>query len=156
MPAEAEHPEQRGIAPPAMDAYGTYASAVCAPANYGDPYDNMTLITWAQLDGSSYDIKYKYSGEPFAFRAAPGGVATVQACKWQVYPNPATDELVVSAASSGTTTVYAITDMGGRNLLHGSMQQQTGSIAVGTLPPGTYLVRLDGDGSTWQSLFVKN
>ena len=144
-----------GIAPPAMDAYGTYASAVCAPANYGDPYDNMTLITWAQLDGSSYDIKYKYSGEPFAFRPAPGGVATVQAGKWQVYPNPATDELVVSASNSKATTAYAITDMGGRSLLQGSWQQQTGSIAVCTLPPGTYLLRLDGSGSTWQSLFVK-
>ena len=77
----------------------------------------------------------------------------MQAGKWRVYPNPATDELVVTAENS-IATRYAVTDMGGRTLLQGSLQQQ-GSIAVGTLPPGTYLLRLDGNGATWQSLFVK-
>ena len=82
-------------------------------------------------------------------------VSNTQAPIAKVYPNPATDELVVSASNSKATTAYAITDMGGRSLLQGSWQQQTGSIAVCTLPPGTYLLRLDGSGSTWQSLFVK-
>ncbi len=142
------------IAPQAMNAYGTYASAICTPANY-EVYGNYTLVTWAQQSGTGYDIKYKESTVPFAFRTAPSSVGAVQAGKWRVYPNPATDDLVVAAENSQTATVYNIADMAGRTLLQGTLLQQTAGIAVSTLPPGTYLLRLDGNGSTWQSLFVK-
>ena len=99
---------------------------------------------------------YPNPATAYAFRSASSGVGAVEAGKWQVYPNPAKDELMVSMAGIRATTAYSITDMGGRTVLHGSLQQQVAGIAVGTLQPGTYLLRLDGGGSTWQSLFVKN
>ncbi len=100
-------------------------------------------------------IYYKFAFYPYSFRPAPSSVGNLAAQKIQVYPNPATNELRVVAGSEATA--YSITDMAGRLLASGAMQQPATNINVAALEAGTYALQLYKDGNDAGSmLFVKN
>jgi hypothetical protein len=72
----------------------------------------------------------------------PAGIDQLAAqAALQLYPNPATDELVIR--SNGKENLnYQVTDISGRNLLSGSFRNNI-RINISRLLPGMYFVRLD-------------
>ena len=142
--------------PPGVEASGMHASAVaCAPNQVGNPYP---IYTWAEnVPGSGYSVLYKYpQSNLFDFRTAPSSVATATGSNWQLYPNPATDELHVQTAEAGSATAYCITDMAGRELAHGDITTTTTTIPTGILAAGTYVLQLyNGKVDAGKTLFVK-
>jgi len=138
-----------------------YANAVSAYANF--PAGGYAAYAWAFMNTSTsrYEVHYKYPtiGSPYAFRQGTTEVTTgnTGAGKWQVYPNPATNELGVSnAAGNAAATGYLIMDMAGRTALQGSLHGGQNPIDVSRLVPGTYVLKVSQQGNDdGQAIFVK-
>jgi len=137
-----------------------YANAVSAYENY--PSAGYAAYAWAFQDPSTnkYTVHYKYpTSSTYAFRQGTTAVTTgnTGGGKWQVYPNPATNELAVSnAAGSRAATGYLIVDMAGRTALQGSLHGGQNPIDVSGLVPGTYVLKVSEQGNDdGQAIFVK-
>lgn len=72
----------------------------------------------------------------------------------QLFPNPATDELTVTTALSGSGRVEVLGLMG-QVVLRGSLRGGTALLDVGTLAEGAYVVRAWGPGGSIFSRFIK-
>ena len=82
--------------------------------------------------------------------AAAASVPMPQKCV-QVYPNPATNTLVLSDLPKGLYRVL-ITDMAGRTTID---TYTTGTVDISPLPPGTWMLRLLNNEQTSSTIFVK-
>jgi len=154
-----------GTPPPVpINAYNTYATSVSSAANYGGP---NSLYAWVQKDntgsGIKYDVFYKLSYpvamiSRYTFReAAPAGITNIAGKGWQVYPNPAANELVVDMGTANDANGYQVMDMTGRMLAQGSLDGTRTTIDVNRLVAGTYLLKVYKDGAAYgETLFVKN
>ena len=73
----------------------------------------------------------------------PVGITDHARGTWHVAPNPATDHLMIrSAVALSPGLSYRIVDPSGREAAQGSIQE--GRVPVRTLPPGSYLLWLEG------------
>lgn len=61
-----------------------------------------------------------------------------------VYPNPAVNQVMISVPLGRSGPSYAISDATGRLVLTGKINGSSGTIAIGHLPPGLYLLHVDG------------
>jgi hypothetical protein len=114
--------------------------------------------TYAVAD--SYDvcvIAYTNCGTDTACQEvhiAPSGIANITNSAVLVYPNPATNELYIENASSGT--VIRLFDIMGRQVYIGTVISNKQVINTGNLVPGTYLLQLtDADGNRVMRTIVK-
>lgn len=132
----------------------------------GLPYD--TLIQWTRntipIPGATNDTlivttagSYSVSGAPsicpgyvqnlgleliYTFVNCTTGLDDEAQTKINVYPNPATDAIVVSGTLKGLTP-YTITDMFGRLVLSGQVKNENATIAINSLPTGMYVLTLN-------------
>lgn len=72
----------------------------------------------------------------------------------QIFPNPATDELIISMAHQAYST-YEIINEVGQSLIHGSLDPLQTKVDVNALPAGVYYVRLRGEAGSVVQRFVK-
>ena len=146
--------------PKPVNAYGLFANSVSSPANKPE---GVALWAWAQEDpgvgAPTFDVYYKTSvatAGTYSFRQAENTAPPIAAKGWNVYPNPATDELVVAMADN-TTITYVVLDMAGRTLLQGSLAGSSAGIDVHTLAAGSYLLKINSNGEhDGGTLFVKD
>ena len=146
-----------GTPPAGVNAYDcSYANSVSATANR---VTDFSVTAWGQKDaGPAYDVYYKVTGWPFAYKHTPAAVTNVQEQQWQVYPNPAANALIVrNTGTANAATDYCIMDVAGRMLLKGSLQAGNTNIDVSRLAAGTYVLKVYKDeGDDGNELFVKN
>lgn len=78
------------------------------------------------------------------------------ASKIKIYPNPATDALNISNELSFSNATLYITDMTGRAILKKtSVTGTSATVNLSSLSNGTYLVRIEDDGKSTTSKFIK-
>ncbi|TRX35402.1 DUF3500 domain-containing protein [Flavobacterium restrictum] len=76
--------------------------------------------------------------------------------KIKIYPNPTTDVLSISNESSFTNANFSITDITGRTILKKSAVSGTSAnINVASLSKGTYIVKIEDEGKSMTSKFIK-
>ncbi len=91
-----------------------YANAVCAAPN--NP-NSFVFYAWAFNNSGIYDVDYKFPLPAYDFRQSTSSVKNIQEHGWQVYPNPATNELIVNnMGSTDAANEYYVIDMAGRML----------------------------------------
>lgn len=71
-----------------------------------------------------------------------------------VYPNPVTDQLVIEVDTDGTYS-YAIYDVWGRVVVQETFSGKKANCTVSDLGPGSYFIRLEGNGTSGIGKFVK-
>lgn len=93
------------------------------------------------------------------FGCAATGVSQAGAKTWAIFPNPCSDHLnlVLPELPAGAAYQVKITDLAGREMI--SAVAPSGSvnrINTNTLPAGTYIIRVGGDGVfRWSRVFSK-
>ncbi|NNF04528.1 MAG: T9SS type A sorting domain-containing protein [Rhodothermales bacterium] len=70
------------------------------------------------------------------------------------YPNPAAGELVLRLGQVGPRTSVTVFDPAGRRVLSASVSSGENRLSVGSLAPGAYMIRIDGDDTPATSLSV--
>lgn len=60
---------------------------------------------------------------------------------WRLFPNPATDRIIVHTAEGTRAVPYVILDPPGRTLLRGTLSGPNSTLDISALPSGTYLLR---------------
>ncbi|HRI21584.1 MAG TPA: T9SS type A sorting domain-containing protein, partial [Panacibacter sp.] len=93
------------------------------------------------------DGKYSYSKTISINYIKPGSV--------QLYPNPAKDKLTVKGLNGANTSSIAVLNIQGKQLLQFSAKAATYSFSIGSLAPGTYMVRVKDDNGIATEKFVK-
>lgn len=133
-----------------------FCAASTCPNNLG--LAQPMLFAWAQYNGMTYDVLYKYSTNFPAFRNAdPNAVTEVETDKWTVYPNPATDLLTVKSSLNIIGTDYQVTDVTGRVVLSGQLSHGNTDVNISKLVSGSYFIKLHADKSETQTVrFIKN
>lgn len=66
-------------------------------------------------------------------------------CYVNIYPNPATAYLLITATSGTNLEHYTLTDAGGRPILDGRLSQNKGNLSLKNIPAGVYLLRISSD-----------
>lgn len=74
---------------------------------------------------------------------------------WQLFPNPATNEININVADQPAGAQFIIADIGGRELMKGFTQE--GKIDISSFDKGTYLLSvISDDGRVSTKIFVRN
>lgn len=138
---------------PPHSSAGYHASCVSSDCNF---ISNCGLVAWALYNpiSTNYDIWYKITGYPYAFRQSNlTGINSVTGKTFQLFPNPACDYLTIDITENAS---YTITDMTGRNLLQGNVSNGRQTININMLAPGNYLLNaITSDGVINTLKFVK-
>ncbi len=73
----------------------------------------------------------------------------------QLFPNPAKDKLTVKGLNAAIISTIAVLDIQGKQLLQFTAKAAAYSFSIGSLAPGTYMVRVKDDNGTKVEKFVK-
>jgi hypothetical protein len=84
----------------------------------------------------------------------PAGVNEVNALQVNVYPNPASDELMVALSEQDMHHV-AIYDVSGKLVQQIGTEGRTCRLDIRGLRPGTYSARVMADGRQYTKMFAK-
>jgi hypothetical protein len=120
-----------------------YANAVSTSCNY---VSDTSLLSWADFDGTNYNVWYKRSGYDWGstghyYRPATfGPIAATD--ELMVSPNPACKEITVQAEGR-----YTITEMPGRQIQQGDLYAGKHDIDVQQLPAGNYIITFCKEGA---------
>ncbi len=93
------------------------------------------------------DGKFSYSKTVSIAYLKPGSI--------QLFPNPAKDRLTIKGLNAAITSTIAVLDIQGKQLLQFAAKAATYSFSIGSLAPGTYMVRVKDDNETKVEKFVK-
>ncbi len=145
--------------------FGSYAS---------DETTDNTYLDIGRAGGTDYGACFDYiavnpngafgpgEGEGMAppsdlwLPAPPSSVGNQAVFSPQLFPNPASDRLVVKGLPSRETYRYLVVSAAGQQLRRGRVTDSDRFIDVRTLPAGVYFLQLRGDdGATGISRFVK-
>ncbi len=98
------------------------------------------MVAWAY---NNTDLKYKGTANPVVFKSSSSTsvVNVITNSQWQLYPNPATNQLTLKGANE-IGDRYIITDIAGRNLQQGLIFSSNQQLMIGSLVPGVYLLNL--------------
>ncbi len=141
---------------------GVNLNAISTPCN--NPAD-QTLCTWSLFNITSglSDVYYKtslYNPSPgsngYSYKhSKPALISNTTTPQWQVYPNPATVNIIVNNPSTQEGH-YEVTDLLGRTVLQGNLQPNMQSIDIKSLMPGSYIINMyQGGERAYNSVFVK-
>jgi hypothetical protein len=91
-----------------------------------------------------FDSRWKASSNMVSVMAKDpsAGMQNTKHFEGQIWPNPASGELYVRL-NILRDSKYSVLDVSGKMLLHGIIQGGDGSIAVGALSKGVYLLQTD-------------
>ncbi|MEM6395089.1 MAG: M4 family metallopeptidase [Bacteroidota bacterium] len=68
-----------------------------------------------------------------------------QGSEWQIWPNPAVDELQVLGLEPGSFVYMRVYDLAGRLLIENTISTNEPDISIGQLKPGVYILKLDDE-----------
>lgn len=115
------------------------------------------------LPEGRYTLKFTILNSPFNinwFRiTSPNALMEIENPSFFVYPNPASNQLVVSPLNNESITRFLIYDMFGKELLNNTCSKQANSfyIDISLLPKGQYTIMVFKEsGSISHSRFIKN
>ncbi len=100
-----------------------------------------------RLKQTDKDGKFSYSKTLSIGYIKPGSI--------QLFPNPAKDRLTVKGLNAAVTSTIAVLDIQGKQLLQFTAKAATYSFNVGSLAPGTYMVRVKDANGVATEKFVK-
>ncbi len=126
------------------------SSAATGAAIHDYAYTDKLPITgtnYYRLKQVDKDGKYSYSKTVSINYIKPGSV--------QLYPNPAKDKLTIKGLNASNTSSIAVLDIQGKQLLKFTAKAAIYSFSIGSLAPGTYMVRVKDDKGTAVEKFVK-
>jgi hypothetical protein len=103
------------------------------------------LTAW--FDGAN--ILYKESPNAMAFKTT--GTANVYGARLAIYPNPVADKMHIQGVQDSE---YRISDITGKNVLRGALPSN-GTIEVGRLQPGLYLLNVTNGRETSQTTVMQ-
>ncbi len=106
------------------------------------------LSVW--FDGNT--IMRKFSGNAFAFKSTTGVRSVDNQVHYTLSPNPAAHTITISGMNKGS---YTITDVTGRLLVNGNLNEYKTDINISALAAGTYFVNVLENGNVHTSKFVK-
>jgi hypothetical protein len=129
----------------AIGDVGPFASLDVYGRKVNDPYPTSIATGGFDLDAVG------------VIHATTGIKNTMRNEVFQLYPNPATDKLMLIAKNNLQTQVtVTITDMTGRVMLQQELQGQRGELNVAAFKPGVYSVILtDARGNKWTEKLTK-
>jgi len=113
-----------------------------------------------ELDAGKYLLRLRVAGQEhnlnwFRLRSAVGTEAPSMDPHFQVYPNPASSQLMIGLGSVDPSQAqWSIWDAAGRKLHSGMLQSSRNVVDVTHLAEGLYFLRLDGAGSSRRTTFV--
>jgi hypothetical protein len=119
------------------------------------------LFTGFENNGAQWE-KYNASPcPPFAFKQDPGIVAAPNTnTDWLLAPNPASDHVTLTAPAgykADDGAAYSITDLSGKTLLHGAVNDAQQQIGVSNLPAGMYMLHVQDQKTNMKTIkFVKD
>ena len=147
------------------DANGQYTFNNLEPGDYtimvnhlNHPMASMHTVT---IDENfSQSVSYDYEMENGAFNATSGSLASIgdaaRAPSVVLYPNPATEQLIVSGLSATEPTNIQVLDVTGRVVLNARLTGPSAPLHLASLQPGTYLARMQsGFGVPTATLIVR-
>ncbi len=100
-----------------------------------------------RLKQTDKDGKYSYSKTVSIAFLKPGSI--------QLYPNPAKEQLTVKGLNAAITSTIAVLDAQGKQLLQFTAKAAAYSFSIGSLAPGTYMVRVKDENGIAVEKFVK-
>lgn len=88
---------------------------------------------------------------------SPSGVNDIEVNPFEMYPNPATDQLIVSAKASFSdwNGQLSVVNLAGQTVLQHNMTGPQAVLNLKTLPNGMYLLQWQGEEGTFTQSFVK-
>ena len=104
---------------------------------------------------------YKYSiPVPYAFKhASEATIVAATTSEWQIFPNPASDNVTLIAPdgfNTKTSASYNITDMSGKTLQTNAVNATSQQIDISKVPAGTYMLNIQADAKAVKTIkFVK-
>jgi len=137
-----------------VDNAGTLESSYTGSGNQwylnGSPIGGATADTYTPTQGGSYTCIYT-DGNGCTSTASNAIVSTLSleetSISFSIYPNPATDKLIIDAGTIVKATVKLL-DLSGRVVLSIKMNQSLQTIDLSTLSNGVYMIKVEyGDQS---------
>lgn len=88
---------------------------------------------------------------------SPASVSELETNPFEIYPNPATDQLIVSAKASfqDWNGQLSIINLAGQTVMQHNMTGPQAVLNLKALPKGMYVLQWQGDGATYTQSFVK-
>lgn len=149
---------------PANKTEAQYGPWIIAQAITGscNTYDTYTFNAWSTYNGTDYDI-YRKTSNPVTTGYSYKGATSVNELtenKLQVYPNPASDKLIINGSDSDDLTAnrFEIVDVTGRTVQSGEFRnEKENTILINSLIPGAYILNLyNKDIRAEHMRFIKN
>jgi hypothetical protein len=112
------------------------------------PYPTDTITGWIHINSNSVSSLWVYE---YAFYSVATSSNPLEMNKIGIkYNSPAGDMLYVQIPDKGVGTdlTYRIFDINGKEQMQGLIKDNTKQIRVANLPPGFYITRISGSGST--------
>lgn len=124
--------------------YGTVNWWLC-DSNYGPSLASAYMFRPSMKGNYQAEINYLGCRDTSAcIGFQPLTVANLITSQFNIYPNPATEELYIENGACGIG--YRLLDAGGRCLLSGSSEEGRTEISLSTIAPGAYILRIECDG----------
>lgn len=146
---------------PTAFAYEYAVTTNPVPPAFGSPlYTTFTGLT-LPADGNDYYLHVRTQCNTMSTRSGWSSttlregitnVPQVAGMAVKVYPNPVKDRLFVEGVTGGQ---YKITDIAGREITGGNIEQQKAEISTGNLPAGVYLLQMELGGVRQTHRFTK-
>ena len=70
----------------------------------------------------------------------------MQVADIEVYPNPANQQLMLTAMAPERSFNYVLSDVAGKNILKGNSHEGKAQVETGHIPPGVYYINIVGSG----------
>jgi|GEM_PF-2327952 len=129
---------------PSVDYF--YEFTYTIPASY--KLQHLTLIPLVQqFDNDKMNSRIINSSKisfKNAIALSPSFVASVDQQKIQIYPNPATDKLIIEMSESFKKTMYAeVINVAGKVVKQFIIKEQKQEVNIADLPPSTYTLKIN-------------
>ena len=72
--------------------------------------------------------------------------SAMQVADIEVYPNPANQQLMLTAMAPERSFNYVLSDVAGKNILKGNSHEGKAQVETGHIPPGVYYINIVGSG----------
>jgi len=109
--------------------------------------DQLDLIVPSERVSGGYVNVYNVGSNPhwrvYLNSATSSGLkAEEQNASWMVYPNPTQNQMYVKGLTSGTAYPYQLSDITGKVVQHGVLENDT-AISLNALPNGVYMLQIE-------------
>ncbi len=112
-------------------------------------YPPQLFACWNQTSSGTNYVYEKEVGNNTAWKQSPTRVIPLNKDNnWTLWPNPATDYVIVSATSTlNTKSSYIISDISGRELIKEDISTQNQHVNIGELANGVYIFHIYENGA---------